>query len=126
MRWVFREGEIVIRLVFMSVLVLALAEQPLLARERAPQLLAQGPVPHGTSKPVQPASMPRTPVLDPASKKPEPAQPSAPATEPRAPAATGSAVGPRRLSAEERAQLREQIRDMRRRYGTDQPGTSGS
>jgi hypothetical protein len=103
----------------MVVLVLALAEWPVLARDRAPELLAQGPVPQASSKPSQTQPAPRAPANDTATRKPEPPAANAPAAESRAPAGTGAAVGPRRLSAEERAQLREQIRDMRRRYGSN-------
>jgi hypothetical protein len=110
--------------VILCVVALALVELPAFARERAPELVAQGPVPQAPKPGQLPG--PRGNVAEAAPKKPEQPAPVPPASaEPRAPAATGSAIGPRRLSAEERAQLREQIRDMRRRYGTDQPSPSG-
>ncbi|KPF67216.1 hypothetical protein IP84_13785 [beta proteobacterium AAP99] len=119
------KGEIVKPAVILCVVALALVELPAFARERAPELMAQGPVPQAI-KPGQPANA-RGNSPEAVPKKPDQPAPALPsAAEPRAPAATGSAIGPRRLSAEERAQLREQIRDMRRRYGTDHPSQSGS
>ena len=119
------KGEIVKPAVILCVVTLALVELPAFARERAPELMAQGPVPQAP-KPSQPANA-RGNGAESVPKKPDqPAAVQQPAAEPRASAATGSAIGPRRLSAEERAQLREQIRDMRRRYGTDHPSQSGS